>query len=50
MRSETAIGPDPGPPPPWGCEKVLCRLKWTMSKPMSPGRVRPMIAFRLAPS
>ena len=40
MRSETAIGPAPGPPPPCGCVNVLCRLKWTMSKPMSPGRVR----------
>ena len=38
MRSETAIGPDPGPPPPCGWVKDLCRLKCTMSKPMSPGR------------
>ena len=38
MRSDTAIGPAPGPPPPCGCVNVLCRLKWTMSKPMSPGR------------
>ncbi len=30
-------GPSPGPPPPWGWVKDLCRLKWTMSKPMSPG-------------
>ena len=37
MRSETAIGPDPGPPPPCGWVNDLCRLKWTMSKPMSPG-------------
>ena len=37
MRSETAIGPAPGPPPPCGCVNVLCRLKCTMSKPMSPG-------------
>ncbi len=50
MRSETAIGPEPGPPPPCGWENVLCRFTWTMSKPMSPGRVWPMIAFRLAPS
>ena len=35
--SRTAIGPPPGPPPPCGCENVLCRLMWTMSKPMSPG-------------
>ena len=50
MRSETAIGPDPGPPPPWGWVNDLWRLKWTMSKPMSPGRQMPMIAFRFAPS
>ncbi len=37
MRSLTAIGPEPGPPPPCGCVNDLCRLKWTMSKPMSPG-------------
>ena len=43
-------GPQPGPPPPCGCVNVLCRLKWTMSKPMSPGRVRPMTALRFAPS
>ena len=45
MRSETAIGPEPGPPPPWGCVNDLCRLKWTMSKPMSPGREMPMTAL-----
>ena len=50
MRSETAIGPAPGPPPPCGWENDLWRLRWTMSNPMSPGRERPMIAFRLAPS
>ena len=38
MRSDTAIGPEPGPPPPCGCVNDLCRLKCTMSKPMSPGR------------
>ena len=37
IRSETAIGPAPGPPPPWGWLKDLWRLRWTMSKPMSPG-------------
>ena len=50
MRSDTAIGPAPGPPPPCGWVNVLCRLKCTMSKPMSPGRARPMTALRFAPS
>ena len=50
IRSLTAIGPLPGPPPPCGCVNVLCRLKWTMSKPMSPGRVTPITALRFAPS
>ena len=50
QASRTAIGPPPGPPPPCGCENVLCRLKWTMSKPMSPGREIPQTAFRFAPS
>jgi hypothetical protein len=40
----------PGPPPPWGVAKVLCRFMWTMSKPMSPGRTTPRMALRLAPS
>ena len=26
IRSDTAIGPAPGPPPPWGWVNVLCRL------------------------
>src|SRR5205823_11134821 len=30
-----ADGPAPGPPPPCGVENVLCRLRWTTSKPMS---------------
>src|SRR6267143_488045 len=46
----TPTGPAPGPPPPWGVVKVLCRLKWQTSKPRSPGRVIPRIALRLAPS
>ena len=33
----TAIGPMPGPPPPWGMQKVLCRLRWQTSAPISPG-------------
>src|SRR5947209_15005294 len=46
----TPTTPDPGPPPPCGVVKVLCRLKWQTSKPRSPGRVMPRIALRLAPS
>ena len=34
----TPIGPMPGPPPPCGMQKVLCRLRWQTSAPMSPGR------------
>ena len=29
----TPIGPTPGPPPPWGMQKVLCRLRWQTSAP-----------------
>ena len=31
----------PGPPPPWGMQKVLCRFRWHTSAPMMPGAVRP---------
>ena len=48
--SETATGPAPGPPPPWGVEKVLCKLMCIASAPISPGRARPTKALRLAPS
>ena len=46
----TPIGPMPGPPPPCGMQKVLCRLRWLTSEPMSPGRASPTSALRLAPS
>ncbi|MNZ97941.1 hypothetical protein D3C78_1172070 [compost metagenome] len=46
----TPIGPMPGPPPPWGMQKVLCRLRCATSAPMSAGRVRPTWAFMFAPS
>src|SRR3954468_23462724 len=46
----TPIGPMPGPPPPWGMQKVLWRLRWQTSAPMSPGRQMPTWAFMLAPS
>lgn len=29
----TPIGPMPGPPPPWGMQNVLCRLRWDTSEP-----------------
>ena len=35
--SRTATGPTPGPPPPWGMQKVLCRLRWLTSPPNQPG-------------
>src|SRR5574343_975143 len=44
------IGPMPGPPPPCGMAKVLCRFMWLTSAPMKPGEVRPTWALRLAPS
>ena len=36
-----ATGPEPGPPPPCGVEKVLCRFRCITSTPKSPGRVLP---------
>ena len=46
----TPIGPIPGPPPPCGIQKVLCKFKWLTSPPMSPGLDKPTMAFMLAPS
>ena len=46
----TPMGPTPGPPPPWGMQKVLWRLRWQTSAPNSPGETRPTWAFMLAPS
>ena len=37
--ARTPIGPMPGPPPPCGMQKVLCRLRWHTSAPMRPGEV-----------
>ena len=37
----TQIGPMPGPPPPCGMQKVLCRFRWQTSAPMSPGPAEP---------
>ena len=48
--SATAIGPIPGPPPPWGIAKVLWRLRWHTSAPIDAGLVRPTCAFMFAPS
>src|SRR5207237_5051958 len=45
-----ATGPEPGPPPPWGVENVLCRFRCITSTPKSPGRVLPTKAFIFAPS
>ncbi len=38
----TAIGPIPGPPPPWGILNVLCKFKWQTSAPKNPGLVNPL--------
>ena len=37
----TPMGPMPGPPPPWGMQKVLCRFRWHTSAPIWPGEVSP---------
>src|ERR1700750_3291605 len=46
----TARGPPPGPPPPCGMQKVLCRLRWETPEPHLPGLATPTSAFILAPS
>ncbi len=48
--ARTATGPTPGPPPPWGMQKVLCRFRCDTSAPNRPGRATPTSALRLAPS
>src|ERR1700761_3278231 len=48
--STTQTGPTPGPPPPFGIQKVLCRFRWLTSPPNWPGAATPTIAFMLAPS
>src|SRR5882724_1742094 len=46
----TPMGPTPGPPPPWGMQNVLCKLRWLTSAPKRPGAASPTRALRLAPS
>src|SRR5690606_19009525 len=46
----TAHGPTPGPPPPCGMQKVLCRLRCETSEPHLPGLATPTSAFMFAPS
>ena len=46
----TITGPTPGPPPPCGIQKVLCKFKCETSAPNLPGFERPTNAFKLAPS
>ena len=48
--SRTATGPTPGPPPPCGIAKVLCKFKCETSAPNLPGFAKPTNAFRFAPS
>jgi hypothetical protein len=44
-------GPMPGPPPPWGMQKVLCRFMWRhVRADGGGGGARPTWAFMLAPS
>ena len=40
----------PGPPPPWGIAKVLCRFRCDTSEPNLPGFDKPTCAFIFAPS
>src|SRR5690606_10946579 len=49
-RDLTAHGPTPGPPPPCGMQKVLCRFRCDTSEPHLPGLATPTRAFMLAPS
>src|SRR5690606_9316660 len=44
----TQIGPTPGPPPPCGIAKVLCRLRWQTSAPIVAGFLSPHLAFIFA--
>ncbi|CSI75435.1 Uncharacterised protein [Vibrio cholerae] len=46
----TPIGPMPGPPPPCGIQKVLCKFRCDTSEPIKPGEVSPTCAFMFAPS
>ena len=43
-------GPTPGPPPPCGMQKVLCRFRCETSQPYLPGLATPTSAFMFAPS
>ena len=47
--SATAIGPMPGPPPPWGMPKVLCRLMWQTSAPITAGLVESDLGVQVGP-
>lgn len=33
VDTHTPMGPAPGPPPPWGIQNVLCRLRCDTSEP-----------------
>ena len=46
----TPTGPTPGPPPPCGMQKVLCRFRCETSAPNRPGWASPTSALRFAPS
>lgn len=48
-RTHTPMGPMPGPPPPWGMQKVLWRFRCETSDPKSPGRQIPTYHKRKEP-
>ena len=43
--ARTPTGPTPGPPPPCGMQKVLCRLRWDTSEPHLPGLATPTLSL-----
>ena len=45
--ARTATGPTPGPPPPCGMQKVLCRFRCETSPPNVPGLARPTMRVQV---
>ena len=44
------MGPTPGPPPPCGIQKVLCKFRCDTSPPNFPGLHKLTMALKFAPS